>query len=166
MSTHFHKPYEGCYPDCPEPHLTDKEARRIDKQRFFEWDIENVRKRPDWDTYFLDIAATVAQRAACTRSRVGAVLVKDNRIVSTGYNGAPAGEVHCTDGGCPRGQLGYDELPPNSEYSNCIALHAEVNCLAYSRDEARGGTMYLTRAPCDWCAKVMKAFGIERVVHL
>lgn len=122
-------------------------------------------ERPDWDTYFLEIAGTVAKRAACTRSRVGAVLVKDNRIVSTGYNGAPAGETHCTEGGCPRGRMSYEELAANSSYDNCIALHAEINCLAYSRDEARGGTMYITRAPCPWCSKVLKAFGVERVVY-
>jgi dCMP deaminase len=122
-------------------------------------------ERPDWDTYFLDIAKTVSKRAACTRSHVGAVLVKDNRIVSTGYNGAPAGEIHCIDGGCPRGRLSYEELPANAEYNNCIALHAEINCLAYARDEARGGTMYITRAPCDWCAKVLQAFGVTRVVY-
>lgn len=119
---------------------------------------------PSWDTYFLNIAKEVSKRAKCTRSQVGAVLVKDNRIISTGYNGAPAGETHCTDGGCPRGRLTYDELPPGTEYSSCIALHAEINCLAYSRDEARGGTMYITRDACDWCAKVMRAFGIERIV--
>jgi len=112
----------------------------------------------------MNIAVAVSERAACTRSRVGAVLVKDDRIYSTGYNGAPAGEVHCIDGGCPRGLLSYDELPPGSDYSSCIALHAEVNCLAYARDEARGGTMYITRAPCDWCSKVLDAFGIVRVV--
>ncbi len=166
MSTHFHKPYEGCYSDCPEPHMTEEEARERDAEyaQLAEF-LRAENERPDWDDYFLEIATTVSRRAACTRSRVGAVLVKDNRIVSTGYNGAPAGEVHCTDGGCPRGRLSYDELPPNSEYDNCIALHAEINCLAYSRDEARGGVMYVTRAPCDWCAKVLDAFGVERVVH-
>jgi dCMP deaminase len=121
-------------------------------------------ERLSWDQYFINIALAVAERAACTRSKVGAVLVKENRIVSTGYNGSPAGEVHCTDGGCPRGRYNYDEVPPNSSYDNCIALHAEINCLAYSRDEARGGTMYLTREPCPWCAKVLHAFGIQRVV--
>lgn len=121
--------------------------------------------RPDWDQYFTEIAQVVSKRAACTRSRVGAVLVRDNRIVSTGYNGAPAGEVHCTDGGCPRGLLSYEELPPGSDYSSCIALHAEINCLAYARDEARGGTIYITRAPCSWCSKVLQAFGVEKVVY-
>lgn len=123
------------------------------------------RYRASWAEYFLQIASSVATRAACTRSQVGAVLVKENRIISTGYNGSPAGETHCLDGGCPRGLLSYDELPPGSDYSSCIALHAEINCLAYARDEARGGTLYVTRAPCDWCSKVIKAFGIERVVY-
>lgn len=121
--------------------------------------------RTPWHEYFLRIAVAVSIRAACTRSKVGAVLVKDNRIVSSGYNGAPAGEKHCIDGGCPRGLLSYDDLPPGSDYESCIALHAEINCLAYARDEARGGTLYITRAPCDWCAKVIKAFGIQEVVY-
>ena len=122
-------------------------------------------ERITWDQYFAEIATVVAKRAACTRSHVGAVLVKDNRILSTGYNGAPAGETHCTDGGCPRGALSYDELPPGSDYYNCIALHAEINCLAYAPSEARGGTIYITRAPCSWCTKVLKAFGIQRIIY-
>lgn len=121
--------------------------------------------RVSWHEYFLHIAAAVSTRAACTRSQVGAVLVKDNRIISTGYNGAPAGDVHCTDGGCPRGLMSYEELPAGSDYASCVALHAEINCLAYARDEARGGTLYITRSPCDWCAKVIRAFGIEDVIY-
>lgn len=124
-----------------------------------------VQTRPSWHEYFLQIALAVSTRAACTRSQVGAVLVKDRRIVSSGYNGSPAGDTHCTDGGCPRGLLSYEELPPGSDYASCIALHAEINCLAYARDEARGGTLYITRAPCDWCAKVIRAFGIAEVIY-
>lgn len=150
---HYHAPDKKCFSYCPTPALDDK------------WVQKSEFKRPTWDQYFLDIARAVSERAACTRSRVGAVLVKDNRIISTGYNGAPAGVKHCTDGGCPRGLLSYEDLPPNAQYDNCIAQHAEINCLAYSRNEARGGTMYITRAPCDWCSKVLNAFGIEKVVH-
>lgn len=120
--------------------------------------------RISWDSYFLDIATAVAARAACSRSQVGAVLVMDNRIVSTGYNGTPAGDTHCIDGGCPRGKYTYDELPPGGSYSTCTGLHAEMNCLAYST-APRGGTMYVTREPCEMCAKILKAYGIERVVY-
>lgn len=120
--------------------------------------------RPDWDTYFSMIAKVVATRAACTRSQVGAVLVQDNRIVGSGYNGSPSGQLECTEGGCPRGLLSASEVPPGTEYSNCVAVHAEVNALAYAASEARGGTLYVTREPCDWCSKTIAAFGIERVV--
>lgn len=125
----------------------------------------SIETRPDWDEYFLGIADAVSKRAACTRSQVGAVLVKDKRIIASGYNGAIAGAIECTEGGCPRGRMSIEEMPRGSDYSNCIAIHAEVNALAYARTEARGATLYVTRAPCDWCSKVIDAFGIDRVVY-
>lgn len=123
-----------------------------------------VRDRPGWDAYFLAIAASVSARADCTRAQHGAVIVKDRRIVSTGYNGSPAGGASCLAGECPRGRLSKDELPSNhADYSNCIALHAEQNAIAYTREH--GDTIYITGEPCDMCSKLIKAAGIERVVH-
>lgn len=128
--------------------------------------------RPDWDAYFLGIAEAVARRADCSRRQIGAVIVKDNRIVSTGYNGAPAGMPGClTDGACPRAKIvertnqdvSYDEGP-----GACIAIHAEANALLYaSRDKCVGATLYVTSdlGPCPGCVKLIAGAGIVRVVH-
>lgn len=135
--------------------------------------------RPDWDTYFLGIAEAVAERADCTRRKVGAVIVKDHRIVSTGYNGSPAGKRGClTDGACPRGRL-HDELAAETNTSavqagfssydtgpgTCIAIHAEANALLYADyDKCQGATLYCTHVPCPGCAKLIAATGIVRVM--
>lgn len=123
--------------------------------------------RPEWDVYFIDIAKAVAARADCTRAKHGAVIVKENRIISTGYNGSPPGAPSCLAGKCPRGQKGYDIAPGhlqgNHDFSNCIALHAEQNAIARAREQ--GDTIYITGAPCDMCSKLVKAAGITRVVH-
>lgn len=123
--------------------------------------------RPDWDEWGLEIAKAVATRADCTRRKVGAVLLdKHNRVVSTGYNGYPAGSKGCLAGGCPRGQLTYDELPAYSGYSgNCAALHAEENAVLYADpDRMRGGTVYVTDKPCDNCTRLLKGLQLKRVV--
>lgn len=145
--------------------------------------------RPGWNAYFLAIAEAVAQRADCTRSKVGAVLVNArNEIRGTGYNGSPAGLPGClSDGACPRGKhypmepavdtvfrycrCGYDwpcskASEPDSDYSNCIADHAERNALRHSRPEdLKGATLYVTRPPCPGCTTLITACGIVRVVH-
>lgn len=149
--------------------------------------------RLSWDTYFLNIAAAVAARADCTRRQVGAVIVKDNRVVSTGYNGAPAGEPGClTDRACPRGRHGKAMFHPfddrwdkkcvcggdwpcpeaveiGSSYDTsagaCIAIHAEMNSIMYSsRDERDGATLYVTDYPCDGCYRQIRGSGILRLV--
>lgn len=128
-------------------------------------------KRPDWDEYFLGIARAVAARADCTRRQVGAVIVCDNRIIATGYNGAPSGQPGClTFGACPRGRQGFDAVPPGSGYdepgvSNCIAIHAEANALLYADGNlTRGATLYCTDEPCDGCTKLAAGAGIKRVI--
>lgn len=124
--------------------------------------------RPGWNAYFLAIAEAVAQRADCTRSKVGAVLVNArNEIRGTGYNGSPAGLPGClSDGACPRGKLSYSEVPADSDYSNCIADHAERNALRHSRPEdLKGATLYVTRPPCPGCTTLITTCGIVRVVH-
>lgn len=122
--------------------------------------------RPGWDEYFLGIAAAVAARADCTRRQVGAVIVKDHRIVATGYNGAPAGRRGCLSGACPRGRLTYDELAhQEGSYDSCVALHAEVNACVYAgRERSEGATIYITCSPCQGCLKVITASGIICVV--
>ena len=120
--------------------------------------------RPDWDTYFLNIAKTVSQRADCSRRQVGAIIVKKNRIVSTGYNGAPAGEKGCLAGFCPRANS--DVKPNELPYTNCIAIHAEANALLYAnRNAKKGATIYVTTKPCGDCEKLIKGAGILRVVY-
>ncbi len=124
------------------------------------------------DDYGLQVARAVAARADCTRRQVGAVVMDDEgRIVSTGYNGAPAGEPGCaSDGACPRGRLTYAEQPGKEGYesgdSRCVALHAEVNAVVYAgRERCKGATIYVTDAPCYLCELVIKAAGIARTVH-
>ena len=124
-------------------------------------------ERPGWDEYFLGIADAVAARADCRRAQHGAVIVKDRRIVSTGYNGSVPGGASCLAGECPRGLLSKQEKPSNhADYSDCIALHAEQNAIAFaSRIDTKDATIYITGAPCDMCAKLIAAAGITRTVH-
>lgn len=123
--------------------------------------------RPDWDEYFLGIAIAVSARADCSRRKVGAVVVRDHRIVATGYNGAPPGGKSCLQGDCPRANSGVD---PGSGYDTgpgaCIAVHAEANAALYAgRDGCLGSTLYISCQPCDGCARLVEASGIARVVY-
>lgn len=122
--------------------------------------------RPDWDTYFLNIAMAVALRADCSRRKVGAVLVRDNRIVSTGYNGSPPGGPSCLAGECPRSS---SNVEPGSSYDtgpgSCIAAHAEQNAIIYAgRDKCLGATIYVTEVPCGGCDRMIEAAGIYKMV--
>ena len=123
-------------------------------------------QRPSWDEYYLGIAKAVARRADCRRAKHGAVIVRDNRIVSTGYNGAPAGKPGCMKGFCPRGMKTVEEIAHGvGDYSDCVALHAEMNAIVYAgRDKTVGSTIYVTGTPCSWCAKTITAAGITRIV--
>lgn len=127
--------------------------------------------RPDWDEYFLGIARAVAARADCTRRQVGAVIVVNQRIIATGYNGAPAGQPGClTDRACPRGRYGFDVVPPGGSYdepgvSECIAIHAEANALLHADGNLTiGATIYCTDEPCAGCTKLIQGARISRVV--
>lgn len=123
--------------------------------------------RPDWDEYFLGIAEAVSKRGDCSRRQVGAVVVDgENRIVSTGFNGAEPGGPSCLNGECPRAR---SDVPPGSSYDTgpgaCIAVHAEANALLYAgREGTLGSTLYLTDPPCDGCMKLIKAAGIVKIV--
>lgn len=122
--------------------------------------------RPDWDTYFLALARAVSARADCRRAQHGAVITQNNRVVSTGYNGSPAGGPSCLAGDCPRGLLSYEELASlSADYSNCVAVHAEANAIAYaSHRDTVGATIHITGPSCDTCSKLIQAAGITRVV--
>lgn len=126
-------------------------------------------KRPDWDSYFLKLAHVVKERSNCLRQSVGVVLVKDKRIIATGYNGTPAGVKNCIDGGCLR-CLRRDKnvLKPYEQKELCICIHAEQNALlqcAYHGVSARGATMYSTVAPCVSCAKHVINAGISKIIY-
>ena len=121
--------------------------------------------RNDWTTYFMDIADRVAQRSTCLRRKVGAVAVKDKRIIGTGYNGAPSGLRHCAEAGCLRQELG---IPSGQRHEICRAVHAEQNVLV---EAARfgipllGAELYCTTLPCLICAKMLVNCGIRRVFY-
>lgn len=111
------------------------------------------------------MAVVLSERAACTRRQVGALVIdKDGRIAASGYNGAPEGDTHCTDGGCPRGKLSYEERPAFSSYDNCVAIHAEANALLRAGEKAVGGTLVVTCAPCHECARLSRAARVAKVV--
>jgi dCMP deaminase len=111
------------------------------------------------------ITRTVAERSTCLRRRVGAVVILDKRILTTGYNGAPTGLSHCLDIGCLREQQG---VPSGERHELCRGLHAEQNAIiqaALSGVSIRGGTIYTTHFPCVLCAKMLINAGIKRVVY-
>jgi dCMP deaminase len=120
--------------------------------------------RPTWDEYFMKIAALVSERSTCMRRRVGAIIVNNKRIISTGYNGAPRGLQHCLEVGCLREQLG---IPSGERQELCRGAHAEQNAIiqaASSGVSMEGATMYCTTAPCATCAKMILNAGIKRLV--
>lgn len=125
---------------------------------------DQVRSRPDWDTYFLDIVDLVSRRSTCLRRAVGAGLVRDKRILATGYNGAPSKLKHCLDIGCLREQL---SVPSGERHELCRGLHAEQNAIiqaALHGVSAKDSTLYCTNHPCVICAKMIINAGISRIV--
>lgn len=124
----------------------------------------SLHKRPSWDEYFLEVAGLVAKRSTCLRRRVGAVLVKDKRILATGYNGAPTGLKHCVDIGCLRQKL---KIPSGERHELCRALHAEQNALIQASlygVSTLGSVLYATNQPCVICAKMLINAGIKEIV--
>lgn len=124
-------------------------------------------ERPDWDTYFANIVDVVRTRSTCLRMQHAAIAVRDNRILSTGYNGAPPNTTHCSNNGsCYRQERG---IPSGQRYETCRAIHAEQNVILQA---ARFGvslfnaTLYVTDYPCELCAKQIHASGIREVVIL
>ena len=120
--------------------------------------------RPEWDDYFLDIVGLVGKRATCLRRRVGAALVRDRRILSTGYNGAPSGLRHCLEIGCLREQ---NRIPSGERHELCRGLHAEQNAIiqaALHGVSVNRATLYCTNHPCIICAKMIINAGIVRIV--
>ena len=123
-----------------------------------------IRKRPSWDEYFMGIAELVSKRSTCLRRRVGAVLVKDKRILATGYNGAPSRIKHCEEAGCIRQKLG---IPSGERHELCRGLHAEQNAFlqaALHGTSLKDASLYSTTQPCIICAKMVINAGIKELV--
>eukprot|EP00388_Colpodella_angusta_P013533 GDKJ01033957.1.p1 GENE.GDKJ01033957.1~~GDKJ01033957.1.p1 ORF type:complete len:317 (+),score=32.05 GDKJ01033957.1:44-994(+) len=122
--------------------------------------------RPSWDEYFLCLARLTSSRTNCMKRRVGAVLVKDNRIVSTGYNGTPSSLENCSEGGCPR----CNDPSAHSQghgLDSCLCVHAEANALLEAGiQRSTGSTLYLTHQPCLGCAKLIVQSRVAKVIFL
>ena len=121
--------------------------------------------RPSWNDYFLEVADLVATRSTCLRRQVGAVLVRDKRIISTGYNGAPRKLKHCSEVGCIRSE---NDIPSGQRYELCRGVHAEQNAIinaAYYGISTQDTVMYCTHQPCIICARIMINAGVVKVVH-
>ena len=121
--------------------------------------------RPSWDEYFMGITEMVAQRSTCLRRKVGAILVRDKRIIATGYNGAPAKVSHCLDIGCLREQQG---IPSGERHELCRGLHAEQNAIiqaALHGFSIEGSILYCTNMPCAICSKMLINARIEKIYY-
>lgn len=125
-----------------------------------------IEQRPTWDEYFMEIVYLIAKRSTCLRRHVGAVIVKDNQILATGYNGVPMGIQHCAQqGGCLRERM---QVPSGQRHELCRGLHAEQNAIiqaAVHGSSIRGGTLYCTTMPCIVCTKMIINAGIKKVVY-
>ncbi|HEU4444164.1 MAG TPA: dCMP deaminase family protein [Nitrososphaeraceae archaeon] len=127
-------------------------------------------QRPDWDTYFMLQAEIAKLRSNCLSRHIGAVIVKDNRQIATGYNGTPAGIKNCFDGGCPRCTARMNgEIKPGESLDRCLCTHAEANAIMQcalfgNAGSTRGATLYTTLAPCIECSKMAISVGITRIV--
>ena len=121
--------------------------------------------RPSWDEYFMRLAYLVSTRATCTRRKVGAVIVKERRVLATGYNGPPKGLAHCDVTGCIREEL---NIPSGERHELCRGLHAEQNAIiqaAVHGVSIKGATIYVTNHPCVVCAKMIINAEIEEIVY-
>ncbi|MDP8299955.1 MAG: cytidine/deoxycytidylate deaminase family protein [Candidatus Tantalella remota] len=127
-------------------------------------DSKKAIERPSWDEYFLSIAKLVSTRSTCMRRQVGAVVVKNKQILTTGYNGAPSGITHCDKVGCLREELG---VPSGQRHELCRALHAEQNAFLQAARHGislEGGMLYITTQPCSICAKMIINVGIKKII--
>lgn len=127
--------------------------------------IISLQKRPNWDEYFMNIAKVASLRSNCLKRKVAAVIVREQRVVSTGYNGTPRGIKNCLDGGCPRcSSFG----PSGTDLGECLCSHAEENSIvqaAYHGASIKAATLYTTFSPCLICTKMILNSGIKEVVY-
>ncbi len=127
-------------------------------------DKRKLKKRIGWDEYFMQIAHLVSQRSTCIRRKVGAVLVRNKRMLATGYNGAPSGLTHCLDYGCLREKL---KIPSGERHELCRGLHAEQNAIIQASlygISVKESALYVTNQPCIICAKMLINAGIKEII--
>ena len=127
--------------------------------------MSDINKRPEWKEYFIGIARLVSKRSTCTRRKVGAVVVRDKRVLATGYNGAPTGLSHCAETGCIREKMG---VPSGQRHELCRGLHAEQNAIiqaAYHGISIQDAILFCTTLPCSICFKMIINAGIKEVVY-
>ena len=120
--------------------------------------------RPSYDEYFMEMARVVSKRSTCMRRKVGAILVKDKHILSTGYNGAPKGLKHCSEEGCLREKL---NVPPGERHELCRGLHAEQNAIiqaAVFGVSIKNSVLYSTNTPCIVCLKMLINAGVNEII--
>ena len=118
-------------------------------------------ERIPWDEYWMNIVNDVSTRSTCLRRQIGALVVKNDVIISTGYNGAPRGFPHCLDVGCRRDKL---NIASGERHEECVGVHAEQNALLQAGRDAEGATLYVNAFPCKICAKLLINAGVKRVV--
>ncbi|MCA6085813.1 MAG: cytidine/deoxycytidylate deaminase family protein [Endomicrobium sp.] len=127
-------------------------------------DDATLNKRPSWDVYFMKLAWLVAERSTCRRHHVGAVIVRDKRILTTGYNGAASATRDCLSLGCLRDAM---NIPSGQRHEICRAIHAEQNAIiqgGYHGMNIKGSTLYCTHSPCVLCAKMIVNAGIKKII--
>nr|WP_245547368.1 cytidine/deoxycytidylate deaminase family protein [Halobacteroides halobius] len=126
--------------------------------------MEQNKSRPSWDDYFMELTEVVAKRSTCLRRKVGALVVKDKRVLATGYNGAPTDLPHCSEVGCIREE---ENIPSGQRHELCRGLHAEQNAIiqaALHGTSIEGATIYCTHQPCVLCTKMIINAGVGRIV--
>ena len=123
-------------------------------------------KRLDWHEYFMSVAHLISRRATCTRGHIGAVIVRENSILSTGYNGAPSGLPHCNDSNC---RIYRSIHPDGAVEENCVnTIHAEINAIAQAAKHGvsiKDSEIYITASPCIHCLKVLINVGIKTIYY-
>ena len=140
-------------------------AREAMLKKMLEEEARSKDPRPSWTDYFMQIAKDVATRSNCCRRKVGAVIVKDNHIVSTGYNGTPYHTTNCFDGGCPRCSGNHKT---GEHLDECLCVHAEQNAICQAArlgNAIDGAWVYVTCSPCLTCLKLLINSGIQRVIY-
>jgi dCMP deaminase len=121
-------------------------------------------ERPSWDEYFIKIAELTSKRSNCIKRKVGSLIVKDNRILSLGYNGTPQGTRNCYEGGCSRCA---NTKITGTHLDLCMCIHAEENALLYlSKSELENSTLYVTLSPCIGCVKKIIQCKIKKVIYI